>query len=74
MLNPFKQLLELLPKSPLLVGQVVAVGGGVVTVQYPGGGQQTARGTGYALGAKVFVRSGVVEGVAPSLTALTIEV
>lgn len=74
MLNPFKQLLALLPQSPLLVGQVVAVGSGVVTVQYPGGGQQTARGTGYAINAKVFVRAGAIEGLAPSLTAVTIEV
>ncbi len=74
MLNPFKQLLALLPQSPLLVGQVAAVGAGVVTVLYPGGGQQTARGTGYAVGAKVFVRAGVVEGLAPALVAVTIEV
>jgi hypothetical protein len=74
MINPFKQLLALLPQSPLLVGQVVAVATGTVTVQYPGGGQQTARGGGYAVNAKVFVRAGVVEGLAPTLTAVTIEV
>jgi hypothetical protein len=73
-LNPFKELLDLLPGSPLLVGRVVAVDTGLVTVQYPGGGQQTARGTGYAINAQVFVRNGVVEGLAPSLTAVTIEV
>ncbi len=73
-LNPFKELLDLLPSSPLLVGRVVAVATGVVTVQYPGGGQQTARGTGYALNTRVFVRAGTVEGIAPSLAFTTIEV
>lgn len=73
-LNPFKELLDLLPSSPLLVGRVVAVATGLVTVQYPGGGQQAARGAGYPLNAQVFVRGGVVEGLAPSLVAVTIEV
>jgi hypothetical protein len=73
-LNPFKELLGLLPGSPLLVGRVVAVATGLVTVQYPGGGQQIARGAGYPINAQVFVRNGVVEGLAPSLTAVTIEV
>jgi hypothetical protein len=74
MINPFVELLSLLPQTPLLVGQVVSVGAGVVTVQYPGGGQQVARGTGYAVDDKVFVRGGAIEGAAPSLTAITIEV
>ena len=74
MINPFVELLGLLPQTPLLVGQVVSVGSGTVTVQYPGGGRQVARATGYSIGAKVFVRAGVVEGAAPALTAVTIEV
>ena len=74
MLNPFKQLLDLLPQTPLLVGQVVAVATGTLTVQYPGGGQHVVRGVGYAVTNQVFVRNGVVEGLAPALTAITIEV
>jgi hypothetical protein len=74
MINPFVELSNLFPKPPLLAGQVVSVGSGTVTVQYPGGGQQVARGTGYAVGAKVFVQDGAVDGAAPTLTAITIEV
>jgi hypothetical protein len=73
-LNIYRELLSLLPSSPLLVGQVESVGTGTVTVQYPGGGTQMVRATGYAIGAKVFVRDGVVEGLAPALPTVTIEV
>lgn len=73
-INVFKELMALLPSSPLLVGEVVAVSSGTATVQYPGGGTQGVRGTGLAAGAKVFVRDGVVEGLAPSLPDLVIEV
>lgn len=73
-INVYRELMALLPDSPLLVGQVITVATGTVTVQYPGGGTQMARGAGYAVGAKVFVRDGVVEGLAPSLPTVTIEV
>ncbi len=73
-INVFKELIALLPSSPLLVGEVITVDTGTVTVEYPGGGTQMARATGYAVGAKVFVRDGVVEGLAPSLPTLTLEV
>lgn len=73
-INVFKELMALLPSSPLLVGQVIVVAAGTVTVEYPGGGTQIVRGAGFALGAKVFVRDGVVEGLAPSLPTLTLEV
>lgn len=73
-INVFKELMALLPSSPLLVGEVIVVGVGTMTVQYPGGGTQVARGTGFAVGAKVFVRDGVVEGLAPSLPTVTLEV
>lgn len=73
-INIYRELMTLLPSSPLLVGQVITVATGTVTVQYPGGGTQVVRATGYTVGAKVFVRDGVVEGLAPALTPLTIEV
>ncbi|MFM9881183.1 MAG: hypothetical protein ACKVOO_12335 [Burkholderiaceae bacterium] len=74
--NLYRALRELLPESPLLVATVVSeqTSEGTSTTQYPGGNQQTARGTGYAIGSQVFVRSGLIEGVAPSLEAITIEV
>ncbi len=74
MLNSFKELLDLLPQTPLLVGQITVVASGTATVQYPGGGTQLVRGSGYSVGAKVFVRDGVIEGLAPSLPTVTIEV
>lgn len=74
MLNSFKELLDLLPQTPLLVGQITVVAGNTATVLYPGGGAQRVRGSGFAVGAKVFVRDGVIEGLAPSLPTVTIEV
>ena len=72
--NLYRALRELLPESPLLVGIVDAVHtDGTCTVSYPGGGTQRVRGTA-AVGASVFVRDGVIEGGAPALTPLVIEV
>lgn len=72
--NPYRQLLELLPQDPLEVGDVIAVNAdGTRTVQLPGGGQLVVRGDA-ALAARVFVRSGLIEGPAPALTALDIDV
>ena len=71
--NPYKRLIGLLPTTPLQVGDVTAVSGGVATVQLPGGGFLTARGSA-AVGQRLFVRDGVIEGLAPNLTVVTIEV
>lgn len=71
--NLYRALRELLPESPLLVGIVDAAhADGTCTVSLPGGGSQRVRGTA-ALAASVFVRDGVIEGEAPALTALVIE-
>ncbi|MGY8903704.1 MAG: hypothetical protein ACKVIH_04055 [Burkholderiales bacterium] len=74
--NLFRALRELLPQSPLLVATVISVQPteGTSIVEYPGSSQQTVRGTEVAAGSQVFVRSGVIEGQAPALTAITIEV
>lgn len=64
--------MDLMPARPLDVGDVTAVGAGVVTVTLPGGGVLQARGDA-TLGQRVFVRDGVVEGVAPSLTYVEAE-
>ena len=76
MTNLFIALRELLPDPPLLVATVTAVqvSEGTSTVQYPGGNQQRVRGTGYGAGGQVFVRNGIIEGAAPALATLTIEV
>lgn len=75
MTNVFRQLLELLPQTPLTIATVAAVHtDGTSTVTYPGGSQVRVRGEGFAVAAQVFIRDGVIEGAAPALTALTVEV
>lgn len=72
--NVYRALLELLPQTPLQVGEVAAINAdGTRTLELPGGGEIRARGTA-ALGDRVFVRDGLIEGAAPALTTLTIEV
>ena len=74
--NLYRALKELLPDAPLQVATVSAVhpSQGTSTVTWPGGDAQTVRGTSVTVGSRAFVRDGVIEGVAPALTALTIEV
>ena len=67
MRNLFKQLQDLIPQPPLQVGVVASVTAGVATVTLPGGGTLQARGTA-TVGQTVFVRDGLIEGQAPSLT------
>lgn len=71
--NLYQQFRALLPDPPLQVGTVIAVSGGVVTVQMPGGGLLKARGDAL-VGQKVFVRDAVVEAVAPNLTLEIIDI
>lgn len=72
--NIWKQFTDLLPGSPRFIGEVIDQSGdGSVTVELPGGGLLKATGTA-AVGTKVFVRNGLVEGVAPELPVVEIEV
>lgn len=73
MTNPLQRLVALLPSDPLRVGDVTASSGGFCTVVLPGGAEIQARGA-PNIGARVFVRGGVVQGVAPSLTLVSIEI
>lgn len=73
MSNLFRQFLDLIPDPALQVGEVLFVVGGVATIELPGGGRITARGEATA-GQTVFVRNGLIEGQAPSLTISIIEV
>lgn len=74
--NLYRALRELLPEAPLQVATVTAVHivSGDSTVTWPGGMQQRMRGTSVAAGNLVFVRNGVIENAAPTLTEETIEV
>lgn len=73
MSNLYVQFMRLIPTAPLLVGEVAATytGGALVVLQ--GGGQLRVRGAA-TVGQQVFVRDGVIEGIAPSLTLVEIEV
>ena len=73
MANLYQQFRALLPDPPLQVGTVLEVGAGVVMVQLPGGGLLKVRGSA-EVGQNVFMRDGVVEAVAPSLTMEIIEI
>ena len=71
--NVYKHLIDILPQRPLLVGTVTALDGDVRIVTLPGGAIVRARGDA-ALADRVFLRDGVIEGPAPALTAINIEV
>jgi len=75
--NPFQQFLALIPDPALQVGVVLAVVNDIATIELPGGGQVSARGPGVdhtLVGARVFVRAGVVEGLAPDLPVELIDI
>ncbi|MFM9902085.1 MAG: hypothetical protein ACKVOT_13825 [Polaromonas sp.] len=76
MTNIYRALRAMLPEAPLLVATVVTVNtdDGTSTIEYPGGNRQRVRGTSAPANSQVFVRNGIIEGAAPALTALTIEV
>lgn len=71
--NPYARFLALLPARPLQVGTVLSVDGTSATVGLPGGGQVRVRGQA-AVGDRVFVRDGLIEGAAPALTYISAEV
>lgn len=68
MRNLFREFLDLLPARPLEVGVVLEFNEvGLAIVELPGGGVLLARGEAMP-GQRVFVRDGVIEGEAPTLT------
>ncbi|ADU97861.1 hypothetical protein [Alicycliphilus denitrificans] len=64
--NLYQQLRELLAPGRVQIGEVVAYTDGVATIDLPGAGQVRARGEA-AVGGKVFVQDGVIQGPAPDL-------
>ena len=74
--NLYRSLRELLPEAPLQVATVASINfvAGTSGVTWPGGSTQTVRGTSVPIGGNAFVRNGVIEGAAPALELLTIEV
>ena len=73
MANLFKRFKQIFPDAPELVGDVISADGDVLTVRLLGGGLVRARGAG-EVGARVFVRDGAVQGQAPSLPLVEVEI
>lgn len=74
-MNPYLRLIELLPSSPLQIGTVTAHNSdGTSTVLLISGGTQAVRGQTVAVSAKAFFRNGLIEGEAPNLSGVVIEV
>lgn len=69
----YRRLLNLLPEPPADVGTVTGTTAGGVTLQLLNGSTATARGVAQ-IGTLVYVRDGVIEGPAPSLPMVEIEV
>ena len=71
--NLWKRLKQLLPEPPLLSGEVVATTTYGATVELPDGSLVAVRGEA-TVGQQVFIRDGLIEGEAPSLTPVLIEI
>lgn len=72
--NVYRALLDILPQTPLQVATATAThADGTTTITHPGGAQQRVRGQATP-GTKVFIQSGQIQGPAPSLTTLTIDI
>lgn len=72
MSNLFAIFKGLLPQTPLQVGTVLAESNGTVTIELPGGATATARGEA-AVGDRVFFRDSLIEGPAPNLPLVSLE-
>ena len=74
-MNLWAQFRALLPADPLVVVEIIAHNlDGTSTVTTPEGGVMRVLGQGVAVGLRAFVRSGAVEGEAPTLPVYTAEV
>lgn len=71
--NLYKRLRSLLPESPLLIGTVTGINATEVYLTLPDGSSLKARGEA-TVGQKVYVRDGLIEGLAPDLTVVTLSV
>ena len=71
--NLWKRLKQLLPEAPLLVGVVDSVDAYGALVLLPDGSLTAVRGAAL-VGDSVFIRAGLIEGPAPALTAVLIDV
>lgn len=71
--NTYALFRSLLKEPRLNIGTVALVSNGEASITLPGGGVVRARGDA-TVGQKVFVRNRVIEGTAPNLPIVLIEV
>jgi len=71
--NLYKRLRNILPEPRLLIGTVLSVDTTSARVELPDGSIVHARGEA-AVGEKVYLRSGVIEGPAPDLPVVVIDI
>ncbi len=75
MRNLFKRFSDLTGRQLRTVGTCVAADFGECTIQYPGGSLVRVKGAGAGtVGQRYFVLDGKLDGEAPALTSLEIEV
>lgn len=70
--NPYKRLRGLLPAPALEYGVVQSADAGGVVVELPDGALVRVRGEG-TVGDAVFIRGGAIDGPAPALDVVVIE-
>jgi hypothetical protein len=73
MKNLFKRFSDLSGRSARTVGSCISADFGECTIQYPGGALVRAKGAG-TVATRYFVLDGKLDGEAPALTSLEIEV
>lgn len=71
--NFYRIFKDLIPDAPLLIGTVSVVQEGGCVITLPDDGVVFGRGSA-TVGQSVFVRDGVIEGVAPDLDVVDIEI
>ncbi len=73
MSNPYKRLLNLMPRRLRQVGEVISASGSRVHIELIGGGVRACQGDA-RVGSMVFVEGDQITGEAPSLPVVVIEV
>ena len=73
MANPYQAFRRLIPRTPLLVGSVVAVNGAECRIELDDGGLHVARGEAEVEDRVYFRPGGAIEGPAPAPTVTLIE-
>ena len=71
--NAYRRLIALLPETPTDIGEVVAINADGCTVELLTGDRASMRGSA-TIGAPVYVRDGAIQGPAPVLATVEIEV